>query len=184
MIVAPLRITIVLGMLASLPGCADPERVERADGGEDGETDEDAVPIEVDESEITALLMDYRSHLVPYSGEPEHAETHADAASVTICGTSDVEELFHSIDAMDPSQSVSFAAGTIFAKEHFDEEGDIFGVNIMFKGPEGYDPENGDWVWLRVRGESPTHFGRVEFCQDCHAAAINSDFVVGFGKSD
>ena len=162
--------------------CSDPDRVMRA-SGDDGDS-EDVIEIEVDESEVTDALMAYQETLVRYSGEPEHAETHADAASVAIWGTPEVEELFHSIDAMDPSQSVSFPEGTTFAKEHFDEDDQLFGVNIMFKGPEGYAPDDGDWIWLRVREGEPTHFGRVEFCQDCHAAAENSDFVVGFGKSE
>ncbi|MGH1346226.1 MAG: hypothetical protein ACRBN8_31965 [Nannocystales bacterium] len=169
-----------------LLGCSEPERATRADGGDGQDSDDetDDIDVEVDEAEVTDELMAYRSNLVAYSGEPEHAETHADAASVAIWGTAEVEDLFHSIDAMDPSQSVTFSPGTTFVKEHFDEEGELFGVNIMFKGPEGYDPEFGDWVWLRVRGDEASHFGRVEFCQDCHAAAVNSDFVVGFGKSE
>lgn len=173
---------LLIGSLC-VGGCSDPDRVTRA-SGDDMDPSGDAIEIDVDEAEITEALMSYRTNLVPYAGEPEHAETHADAASVAIWGTEDVEELFHSIDAMDPSQSVEFPTGTTFAKEHFDEDGELFGVNIMFKGPDGYDPDYGDWVWLRVREGEPTHFGRVEFCQDCHAAAENSDFVVGFGKSE
>ena len=164
-------------------GCSEPDRAMRANG-EIEQSSDDEFEVEVDEEEVTDELMGYRTNLVPYEGEPEHAETHADAASVLIWGTADVEDLFHSIDAMDPSQSVQFEPGTTFVKEHFNEEGELFGVNIMFKGPEGYDPEYGDWVWLRVRGDEASHFGRVEFCQDCHAAAVNSDFVVGFGKSE
>lgn len=174
--------TVVTSVL--LLGCSEPDRAVRADGELEQDVDDDEFDVEVDEAEITDELMGYHTLLVSYSGEPEEAETHADAASVAIWGAADVEEVFQSIDAMDPSQSIEFAPGTAFVKEHFDEEGEMFGLNMMFKGPVGYDPEYGDWVWLRVRGNETSHFGRVEFCRDCHSAAVNSDFVVGFGKSE
>ncbi len=79
------------------------------------------------------------------------------------------------------ADNIDDALANLFVKK---PDGTMFGINVMFKGPEGYDPEHADWVWLLSRDDEPMQFGKVEFCQDCHSAARNSDFVVGFGKSE
>lgn len=179
-------LAIALGLSLGL-GCSDADRVERAEeDSEDGSMEtEDPPLVELeDEDELLAQLLEYRSQLEKFGAGPEESETHADAAQVEIWGTPDVRTLFETIDPMDPSQFVEFEPGVTFVKEHFSEDGTMFGINVMFKGPEGYDPEHGDWVWLLSRDDEPMQFGRLEFCQDCHSAARNSDFVVGFGKSE
>jgi hypothetical protein len=127
--------------------------------------------------------MDFENHLEQLSDEPELSETHSDAASVLVWGSPDAADRFLSIDPMDPTQEVTFEEGTMFVKEHFDESGERVGLTMMYKGPDGYDSAGRDWFWARVRGNEITHSGRVDFCADCHEAAHNSDFVVGFGKS-
>lgn len=172
-----------LAIIAALTACSEPERVERAVADESGgETDAD-LDVDLDQDEVVASAMDYEASLVRLSDGPETSETHADAASVYVWGSADAADLYNSINPDDPTQAIAFPRGTTFVKEHFDEAGDLAGVTIMYKGPEGYDPEHGDWFWARVRGIEVTHAGRVDWCSDCHDAAHNSDFVVGFGKS-
>jgi hypothetical protein len=168
-------------------GCTEPERAPRAGGDEESgeyessEGGEELVELELEE--VLEHSTDYPNRLQRMGTSPELSETHADAASVQVWASPEVAETFLGIDPSNPSQAVSFQPGTTFVKEHFDAEGEMIGINVMFKGPAGYAPESGDWYWLQVRGDTVTHSGRVEFCMDCHAAAINSDFVVGFGKS-
>lgn len=176
-----------LSMIATLfSGCSEPERAERAsdDSGEEDDTGELPPAIEIDEDALLAELLDYKNRLEPIGSGPEELETHADAAHVEVWATPGVAELFDTIDPMDPSQAIEFERGVTFVKEHYDEDGNMFGINVMYKGPEGYDPNNADWVWLLSRDDAATQFGRVEFCQECHSAARNSDFVIGFGKSE
>ncbi len=163
--------------------CADPDRSARTDDtgaeddGSDGPTEE------LDDAMIVQMAMQYEDRLIQLSTVAEESETHADAASVFVWGSNDAAEAYRGIDPDDPTQSVMFPEGTTFVKEHFDDAGDRVGLTIMYKGPSGYDPEARDWFWARVRGTETTHAGRVQWCSNCHNAAYNSDFVVGFGKS-
>lgn len=169
--------------------CSDPERVARAtadDGDEDDGLDESSsesgAPVEIDVEMVRALAMAY-ADLDPLTEVHELAETHADAAAVRVWGTPDAKDPFDAIDPNDPTVVASFPLETILVKEHFDADGGMFGLNVMYKAPEGYNPEANDWYWLELRNDEITHQGKVGFCMDCHEAAINSDFVVGFGKS-
>jgi len=173
----------IVTVAVALTACSEPERSERAMGEESGGESDSERDVDLDTEEVVASAMAYESSLVRLSDAEETSETHADAASVFVWGSPEAAELYRSINPDDPTQALSFARGTTFVKEHFDEAGDLAGVTIMYKGPEGYDPEHGDWFWARVRGIEVTHAGRVDWCSDCHDAAHNTDFVVGFGKS-
>ncbi len=175
----------VLWSTSIASGCSDPDRAERSvETADDTASETEASDVEIDEEALLAELLDYQNRLTKVGEGPETSETHADAAQVEVWATPAARALFDTIDPMDPSQFVEFDRGVTFVKEHFDEDGTMFGINVMFKGPEGYDPEHADWVWLLSRDDEPMQFGKVEFCQDCHSAARNSDFVVGFGKSE
>jgi len=174
--------------LSVVVACSDPERAERAGEEESsgGEASDDGpvYEVEIDESVVMALSFEYATNLERLTSEPEFSETHADAAGIHVWGTPGVAEKFHSVNPDDPSQAVTFDAGTHLVKEHLDRAGSRVGLTIMYKAPAGYNPTGGDWFWARVDGQTVTHSGRVDFCLECHGAAINSDFVVGFGKSD
>ncbi len=175
----------LLVVLAAAPcGCGDPERVARAepvdDAGSDDETD---AAVEVDEADVLARATDFSNELIRISEMAEQEETHADAAAVVVWGSADALATFASIDPNDPTQDLAFPAGTMFVKQHLDEAGATRGMSVMYKAPPGYDPEGRDWFWARVEDDVVTDSGRVSWCSSCHAAAYNSDFVVGFGKS-
>lgn len=171
---------VVLGLFV---GCVDPDRAERASAsGADDESSDDGP--DIDEAAILDEVMAYQDHLVRTSGGPERSETHADAASVWVWASENALDPFVSINPEDPTQSVAFDEGSILLKEHFDENGTKIGLTAMYKGPEGYDERGGGWYWVRVRGERVTHQGQVDWCISCHEAAHNSDFVVGFDKSN
>jgi hypothetical protein len=175
--------SVTLLLLTGTLGCSfvPAARAEGDDGADEESTG--AAVVELDEDEILALGMDYEDELEKLTDQPELSETHSDAASVQVWGSSDVADIFAGIDPDDPTQDISFDEGTMFVKEHFDAAGDYVGLTMMYKGPEGYNEAGRDWFWARVRGDEVTHSGKVDFCLDCHAAAHNTDFVVGFAKS-
>lgn len=177
----PRFLTLLCVAAFGLCGCADASRTARAEPNTEEESG--GSEVELSSEEVVAEARAFEDNLTRFSDMAEQSETHADAASVFVWGTPSVAELYRSIDPDDPTQAVEFPVGTMFVKEHFDEAGDQNGLTVMLKGPAGYDPEAGDWFWARVRGDETTHAGRVEWCSDCHNAAHNSDFVVGFGKS-
>jgi Cytochrome P460 len=162
----------------ALLGCGESDHVERADGDEDPPDD-----VEVDEEAVLAEARDYKSSLMKFSTEPELSETHSDAASVVVWGSPEAADKFRSIDPKDPTQALSFDRDTLLVKEHLDVNNATIGWTVMFKAADGYDPEFGDWYWARISGDDTTHSGKVAWCRDCHEAAHNTDFVVGFGKS-
>ncbi len=176
-----LALCAVLG--STTVGCDAPDPAERASAEDSAGTDDEGMNLEIDEDEIIAQGQRYASELVQLSEEPEQEETHADAAAVMVWGSASAADDFLSIDPDDPTQAVEFAPGTFFVKEHLDEAGATRGLTMMYKAEPGYDPEHGDWFWARLDGDSVTDSGRVGWCASCHAAAHNSDFVVGFGKS-
>ena len=171
-----------LMLLVLAVGCADADRAERADPMDSAGEDE-APQIEIDEDQIMLDGRDYAEQLVRMTSEPEDSETHSDAAAVHVWGIEDAVTKFMSINPDDPTQSISFDEGTMLVKEHLDEAGATVGLTIMYKGPPGYNPDARDWFWARTRGEDVTDRGRVQWCMDCHAAAHNTDLVVGFRKS-
>lgn len=171
---------LLCSVLSVHAGCADPERTDRA--GDDGAS-EDPEELELDEDAILDRGRDFENTLVQLSDGPEFEETHADAAAVVVWGSEDVLELFESIDPDDPTQSIQFPPGTMFVKQHLDEDGGTRGLTMMYRGEPGYYEDGGDWFWARLDDDVPTDVGRVEWCAGCHAAAYNTNFVVGFGKS-
>jgi len=175
-----------VSVVALLAACSDPERAPRAELDDDTfeESGGDVYRVEVDENLILQAARNYATQLERFTEHPELSETHADAASVQVWGTPGLSERFHSVDPDDPSQVVSFPERTHIVKEHLGTTGEPIGLTMMYKAPPGYNPVGGDWFWARVVGETVTHVGRVNFCLECHSAAINSDFVIGFGKSE
>lgn len=193
MLKAPVRVSILCAGVVVLVACSDPGRAERAEQAEtaDAESSDDgaeessgtsAGPAEVDEQVIMDQAMAYKTTLQQLTTELEQSETHSDAASVHVWGSAAAAESFFSVNPDDPTQIIDFEEGTMFVKEHFDGTGAVVGLTVMYKGPEGYFPEARDWYWARVRGEAVVDSGRVEFCSECHEAAYNTDFVVGFNK--
>lgn len=171
----------VLSMVIS--GCADAPMFDRAEGSETLDADDSSAAPEVDVAEVVAMAESYRTALVPMTDTPEYSETHSDAASVLVWGTQANAALFHSIDPRDPTQFLTFPNGTLFVKEQFDEAGNPNALTAMYKAPVGYNPDGHDWFWLRIYEGEVTAEGKVPLCMRCHEAAQNSDFVVGFSKS-
>ncbi len=164
-------------------GCDEPDTIERADDGASESGDESPMMMEIDEADIIEQAQRYSTDLVRVSDGPEQEETHADAAAVQVWSSAAAVDDFLSIDPDDPTQQLSFAPGTFFVKEHLDASGATRGLTLMYKAEPGYDPEGGDWFWARIDGDTVSDSGRVGWCSGCHAAAHNSDFVIGFGKS-
>ena len=57
-------------------------------------------------------------------------------------------------------------------------------VGAMVKQAPGYDPENGDWMYLWDDGEAPRVSGPLPSCIACHRAAEATDFVFGEWDDD
>lgn len=177
------RFTLTAALVLAT-ACSEPERAPRADELESSESSDSGEPtVELQLDDIRREVSGYQQKLVAMTDEHEFSETHAEAASVRVWASKDAKDTFLSIDPNDSSQRASFSEGTMFVKEHFNIEGTLIGINVMFKGPDGYNPNAGNWYWIATQGETVIHSGRPSHCIGCHSAAVNTDFVVGFGKS-
>ncbi|MBN1678852.1 MAG: cytochrome P460 family protein [Anaerolineae bacterium] len=75
--------------------------------------------------------------------------------------------------------------GSIVVKENYggtvDEPGDVVALTIMYK-VEGYNPDAGDWFWIKASGDGGTvdAEGMVEGCIGCHSQDGNSDYLLRY----
>lgn len=75
--------------------------------------------------------------------------------------------------------------GSIVVKENYmgtpDEPGDVAALTIMAK-VEGYNPDAGDWFWLKAAGDGSAidAEGKVEGCIGCHSQDGNADFLLRY----
>ncbi len=74
-----------------------------------------------------------------------------------------------------------FPVGTVIVKEKY-----TTGVSktpelmtVMRKHEKGYNPDNGDWEYLALAGDSRQvqAQGKIETCQSCHQQVVGNDYV-------
>lgn len=67
--------------------------------------------------------------------------------------------------------------GSISVKRGYDsaDEADARGFLTVMKKIEGYNPDQGDWFWLRVgiEGTLGTEVGESAFCASCHTSGVD-----------
>jgi hypothetical protein len=72
------------------------------------------------------------------------------------------------------NEAKGMAAGSMIVVADY---GGPTAFELMYKLP-GYDPKGGDWYWLSSEdGWTPSVFGRVDSCLDCHKAAKDKDYL-------
>jgi hypothetical protein len=173
---------LVLGV-AALAGCddgggdvaADDSTGGEATGGHEDTAHEDSEgePM-VDEDAVAAQALGYKS-FERVNAEPLPSE-HALGDTVNFWIPADVVTMYENHGADD----LAFAPGTLLVKEHLDAEGGYTGLTVMFKAPEGYNPEAADWYWARITpADEVADSGKVAFCIGCHTRAAETDFVFG-----
>lgn len=61
--------------------------------------------------------------------------------------------------------------GAMIVKENYSPAKELKAVTVMYKAASGYDPQHGDWFWMkRLPDGTVEAAGRVESCQSCHQA--------------
>jgi hypothetical protein len=70
--------------------------------------------------------------------------------------------------------------GSVSVKRGYDSADDSAPRNFVtvMKKIEGYDPDNGDWFWLRIGDDgtpSDTEIGQAAFCSGCHS--VGTDYL-------
>lgn len=92
------------------------------------------------------------------------------------------------LEALRAGEARALPAGAVVVKENFLPDTTLAALTVMYKAEEGYDPEHGDWFWLKFRPEADMApapggivevSGRVESCIECHGeAGGETDFLM------
>lgn len=176
------------GMACSLAACSDDSNAEDEAGetGDGSETEDtgDAGDEGVDAEAVVSEALGYAS-FVQVNASSE-ASQHGLADTVNIWVPQAHEAAFRAIDPADAETPVEpFPAGTLIVKEHLDAEAAPVGMTIMFKGPEGYDPEHGDWWWGNANIDGTiVDQGAVDYCIACHTPRAHADWLFGLAPED
>lgn len=131
-----------------------------------------------DEDAVLALAAAYATDLEQINATPFGSQ-HGLADTVNVFVTPEHAAAFDTLDPAAPSL-VEFVEGTLIVKEHLDGDGAYDGYLLMYKAPEGYNPDAADWYWARVTasGNAP-NTGTVGFCINCHAQVAETGYVFG-----
>jgi hypothetical protein len=78
-------------------------------------------------------------------------------------------------------ESINSAKGmannSIVVKDNYNTEKQLTSVTVM-KKVEGFNPEGGDWFWVRFSPDSKiTNEGKVIMCLGCHTVAKDNDYI-------
>jgi len=173
-----MRSTLLLVSLSLPLACGD-------DGGDDdgasGSIGDDSTGADpgFDEAEVIAMAATYATSLEKINDQP-FASAHGLADMVNVYVDAGAAATYRSLDPMAPVE-VDLPEGTLIVKEHLDAAGAFSGYLLMYRGPEGYAPETGDWLWAATNAAGDTvesgPSGGVDFCIDCHTPAPS--FVFG-----
>ena len=169
----PFSVLVTLLPLLMLLGCDG--------GGDEGEgsagESETVGEAGIDEDAVVAQAVDY-ANFEQISAPAPSAHGLADTVVVWVPPAFAAE--YRAVDPDDADASAAFAPGTLFVKEHLDAEGTPAGMTIMYKGPEGYDPDNGDWWWAQADVDGTLNdAGAVGYCIACHSPREGADWVFG-----
>jgi hypothetical protein len=81
------------------------------------------------------------------------------------------------MDALAGSPDDGMPSGAIIVKENYMPGGELAAITTMHK-VDGYNPEAGDWFWLRTDPDGMVEMeGRVDGCISCHLGAADFDHV-------
>ncbi|WP_243089601.1 cytochrome P460 family protein [Thermus neutrinimicus] len=71
-----------------------------------------------------------------------------------------------------------YPVGSVIVKDNHMPDGKLDGVTAMVKQAKGYDPNNGDWFWVKYTPTGKVELaGKVRMCSSCHAQARGQDYV-------
>ncbi len=70
------------------------------------------------------------------------------------------------------------ADGSIIVSENYAADQKLDSRTVMYK-IKGYNPEGGDWFWVRYTGDSgyAQESGKVETCITCHGSKKEEDYL-------
>jgi len=146
---------------------------------------------EISDSELDEATLD---RVVSYQGlprinaQPYTSELGPFAINCYVAG--DVAD-YRKIHPEQRDANVTVAPGTVIVREVSDTAGQVTKLTVMAKGPSGYDPSLGDWMFAVTdpRGapleeNGALLIGRLTQCHDCHRERSHDDFLFGVPGSD
>lgn len=167
----PARAALPLTLLLTLAACDDDPMMGSADtDAETGSTDAEAT---VDAQAITDQALDFAS-LEKFNDEPVPSQ-HGLANTMNLWVDAGALSAYEGLGA-----GTVFVPGTYIIKEQINGDGTLNSMAVMFKGPQGYAPDAGDW-WFGVVNPDGSIVvgGQPGSCVGCHADVAEQDWAWG-----
>ena len=162
-------------------GCGDSD-TGSGGSGEGGGGEGGGSSATVDDAELSAMAADYAS-LTKANPAPFMSAQHDGMPMVNVF-YNDVASEHYPIT----SGPFTFAEGSMIVKEMLGPDDQPMMLTAMYKGPAGYDPDNGDWWWgmLTLEGEPamPGSVGKIAMCTGCHQGQSDTDFAFGIPATE
>jgi hypothetical protein len=168
-------------------GDGDPGDGDGDPGDGDGDPgDGDGDPAGVTDEEVLALIADYSSTFVQINDAPVVSGAHMGGGiMVNVWVDPAHADVYKALDPANPVDT-EFPEGMIVIKEHLDDMMAVAGGTIMFKGPAGYDSDNGDW-WYGMgdlEGTLVASGPGLADCLACHVALASTDYLHGIDPAN
>jgi Cytochrome P460 len=69
--------------------------------------------------------------------------------------------------------------GAVIVKENYTPQKKLVVTTVMYKEKAGYNPEHGDWYWLKRAPDGKVEAsGKVPPCEACHMQAKEHDYLM------
>lgn len=133
----------------------------------------------VEDTDIQAILDTFPAGFTKINDARFEMSMHSDLAADVYVLDEWAEEYRKIVFAV-PGAEPDFAEGATIVKELFNVDGELASINVMYKGPPGYDEAFSDWY--RASGDETrllTATGKIAYCADCHGAQSTDDFLWG-----
>lgn len=148
----------------------------------------DPLPADTTAMAVMALVEaeEYRRNWTHWPGREPHYEGTDPHGRLLSTWLDPVAE--SGLAALRSGATARMPAGAVIVKENFLPDTTLAALTVMYKAERGYDPEHGDWFWLKVRpaadmapepGGEVVAAGRVASCIACHDdAAASTDYLM------
>ena len=163
-----------------------------AEDDADSDTGTDA-PVPKTDEELLELASNYWDDMNRITATAEHSD-HTGEPWINVWISDTGESEFRALEPQVSDPDLTFPVGTFLLKEQdMENDGVVDSYTMMYKQPEGYNPDAGDWWWavtdadFNVMMDLVGNGSEVTFCGECHSAPADyasSDFAIGIDSAN
>jgi hypothetical protein len=136
---------------------------------------------EIDESSLLSMLPIYDgSPAFTRLNEEPYLTALPSGAALNVWVSSNAFAAYGGIAPETVGSGIEAPEGTMIVREVLDGAGAIETLTLMYKGPQGYNPEVGDyWFGVTDPDGKPIKMGKLEECYGCHQERAADGYLFG-----